>query len=145
MASGRNTPEYLTIVAKTDYLRLALQNDLISIGGSLVACGFISPDQYSRLRNGMFTESERAADLVQWIQNKVQQNAQNYRTFIGVLQKDTMQYSHALTTLQEELTQRREGMVQHLIAALTVIIIWPISSSLTIFYPTTFTHSIQVE
>ena len=108
MASGRNTPEYLTIVAKTDYLRLALQNDLISIGGSLVACGFISPDQYSRLTNGMFTESERAADLVQWIQNKVQQNAQNYRTFIGVLQQDTMQYSDALTTLQEEFAQKRK-------------------------------------
>ena len=111
MDGGRNTPEYLTIVAKTEYLRLALQNDLISIGGSLMACGFISPDQYSKLRNRMFTESERAADLVQWIQDKVQGNARNYHTFIGVLQQDTMQYSHALTTLQEVYTQKRQGMI----------------------------------
>jgi hypothetical protein len=112
MASGRSTPEYLTIVAKTEYLRLVLQNDLISIGGSLMACALISPDQYSKLRNRMFTESERAADLVGWIQDKVQGNSRNYHTFIGVLQQDTMQYSHALTTLQEVYdAQKQQGMI----------------------------------
>ena len=109
MASGRNTPEYLTIVAKTEDLRLALQHDLISIGGSLMSCGFISPDQYSKLRNRMFTESERAADLVQWIQDKVAGSARSYDTFTGVLQQDTMQYSHILSTLQQTYIQKQQG------------------------------------
>ena len=110
MASGRNTPEYLTIVARTEDLRLVLQYDLISIGGSLMSCGLISPDQYSKSRNRMFTEPERAADLVQWIQDKVQGNAQNYHTFIRVLQQDYMQYSYILSKLQETYTQNQQSM-----------------------------------
>ena len=109
MASGRNTPEYLTIVSKTEDLRLALQYDLISIGGALMSCGFISPDQYSKLRNRMFTESERAADLVHWIQDKVAGNARSYHTFIEVLRQDTMQYSHILSSLQEMYSQKQQG------------------------------------
>lgn len=113
MASGLNTPEYLTIVSKTEDLRLALQHDLVSIGGALIACGFISSDQYSRLRNRMFTESERAADLVQWIQDKVQENAQNYHTFIRVLQQNIMHYSHILSGLQVLYIQNQQGMSLH--------------------------------
>ena len=110
MDSGRSTPEYLTIVARTEDLRLVLQYDLISIGGFLMSCGLISPDQYSRSRNRMFTESERAADLVQWIQDKVRGNAQNYHTFTGVLQQDSMQYSHILSKLQETYIQNQQGV-----------------------------------
>lgn len=111
MASGRSTPEYLTIVARTEDLRLVLQYDLVSVGASLTSCGLISPDQYTRSRNRMFTESERAADLVQWIQDKVQGNAQNYHTFIAVLQRDSMLYSHIVSKLQETYTQKQEGML----------------------------------
>ena len=115
MTSRRNTPEYLTIVSKTEDLRLALQYDLISIGGALMSCGLISLDQYSRLRNRMFTEQERAADLIQWIQDKVTENARNYHTFIRVLQQNTMQYSHILSILQETYTQNQQGSYHSLL------------------------------
>ena len=110
MTSGRNTPEYLTIVFKTEDLRLALQYDLTSIGGALMSRGIISPDQYSRLRNRMFAEHERAADLIQWIQDKVAGNAGNYHRFIEVLQQNTMQYSDILSILKETYTQNQQGI-----------------------------------
>lgn len=107
MASGSNTPEYRTLVAKTEDLSLALRSNLISIGGALFSRELISHDDYSSVRNPMHSESQRAANLVSLIQEKVLQSAQNYHVFIEVLEEDLTQYSTILSRLKETYTQKK--------------------------------------
>ena len=111
MDRGQDTPECLTIVATTENLCLALQHDLVSIGSALVGHGLISPNQYARLRNKMHSEADRAADLIQWIQEKIQGgDTQIYHTFVEVLQRYPLQYSHILAILQQTYAQFQRGM-----------------------------------
>ena len=109
------TPEFRTIVATTDSLRLALQHDLVPTGGALVGREVISPNQYARLRNKMHSEADRAADLIQWIQEKIQGgDIQIYHTFVEVLRQNPL-YAHILAILQETYAQFQRGMNLHLI------------------------------
>ena len=111
MDRGQDTPECQTIVATTENLRLALQHDLVSIGSALVGRGVISTEQYARLRNRMHSEADRAADLIQWIQEKIQgSEIQIYHTFLEVLQWYPLQYSHIVSILQQTYAQFQRGM-----------------------------------
>jgi hypothetical protein len=111
MAGGQDTPEFLTIVATTENLRLALQHDLVSIGGALVGRGLITPNQFGRLRNKMHSEAERASDLIQWIQERIQGgDIQTYHTFVEVLGQNPLQYTNILVILQETYTRIQRGM-----------------------------------
>ena len=104
------TPEFRTLVAKTDSLRLALQHDLVPTGGALVGREVISPNQYASLRNRLYSEADRAADLIQWIQEKIQRcEIQIYHTFVEVLQQNPM-YAHTLAILQRTYAQFQRGM-----------------------------------
>ena len=110
LEQNMRTPEFRTIVTKTESLRLALQHHLVSVGGALVGRGIISPEQYARLRNKMHSEADRAADLIQWIQEEIQRgNIQIYHTFVEVLRQNPM-YAHILGTLQETYAQFQRGM-----------------------------------
>ena len=105
-----DTPEFQTIVATTEKLRLALQHHLVSIGGALVGRGVISSGQDAILRNEMHQEDARAAKLIQWIQEKIQGgDTQIYNIFIEVLQQNP-QYAHILAILQETYAQFQRGM-----------------------------------
>ena len=107
-----DTLEYKTISATTEKLALALQHHLVSIGGTLVSRGVITPDQYAKLRNKMYTEAERAADLVEWIQAEIKGDNQIYHTLVEVLQQNP-QYAHILATLQDTYTKLQRGIYVH--------------------------------
>ena len=87
-----STPEYKTLISLTAELRRAVQFDLVSLSDDLVAKHLISPNTASQLRNQTHSEAERAAELVGYIQNKVQQNPQHYHTFVQILENQDQEY-----------------------------------------------------
>ena len=93
--------EYKTLVHLTRDLQYAVKGDLLDLGAELVAKGLITIDDYEEIRNPRNPRKERAADLVQLVQNKVQQNAQYYHVFKTVLEKDCLQYSDILEKLHQ--------------------------------------------
>ena len=121
MAGGNvNSPEYKTISALTNDLNLAVRSNLISVGGSLVSCVLIRPDDYDNLRNRMHPESDRAANLVTLVLRKIQEDPRNYHKFIGVLEQDRMHYEHILLKLKHQYefqrsNQQLEGVFHNII------------------------------
>ena len=109
---GRSSPEYRTVVALTNDLRLSVRSDLLSLGGQLLSYGLISPDSEERLRNAMHTEAQRAATCVDLITSKVEEDPRNYHTFIRVLQVDPYQYQFIVSKLQQTYTRYVQA-VQH--------------------------------
>ena len=99
--------EYRTLVQLTAEIELAVKDQLVDIGSKLVASELITPAQARSLRNTSNSVESRAADLVEYIQTKVQQNSQHYSTFIGVLEKDLAQYDDILKKLREKYDSLR--------------------------------------
>ena len=105
-----STPEYKTLISLTTQLTHAVQDDLISISGDLLAESLISRDAASRLNNRMHSKAERAAEMIELIQNKVQQNFQHYHKFVQVLKKQGQEYyGDILGRLQEVYQQHTDG------------------------------------
>ena len=109
MASGRNTPEYQTVLALVESVRLAVRPNLVTLGGALLARGLISSDNESSLRNQMLTEPHRAARCVELVQDMIEQDASNYQRFIEVLESDKFQYKTILSKLREKYAAKRQG------------------------------------
>ena len=110
MAAGNvNSPEYKTFSALTNDLNLSVRSNLVSVGGSLVACGLITPDSYDNLRNRMLPESERAANLVALVLRTIQGDPGNYHKFVGVLEQDKMHYKHILSKLKDQYEFQRSN------------------------------------
>ena len=81
-------------------LRNAVTDDLIDLSGSLPVEGLIPKYAATALRNRSIEESDRAAQLVDLIQRKVQLEPQNYQKFIDALGKgDKKYYSDILRIL----------------------------------------------
>ena len=91
--------EYTTLVRCTPDLLLAVKADILLLGAQLVAEELITPDKYREIINPYNPLEKRAAELVQLVQDKVRQNAQYYRIFRTVLEKDCLQYSDILEKL----------------------------------------------
>ena len=105
------TPEFQTIRATTDSIRLALQHDLVSIGGTLMSRGVISSEQDGILRNEMHSPAARVAKLTQWIQEKIEGgNIQIYHIFVDVLRQNPLQYSLIVSILQQKYDQFQRGI-----------------------------------
>lgn len=110
MAGGNvNSPEYKTFAALNNDVNLAVRSNLVSVGGYLVSCGLISPDDYDSLRNRMHPESDRAADLVTLVLRKIQEDPGNYRKFVSVLERDRVQNNHILSKLNQEYEYQRNS------------------------------------
>ena len=104
------TPEYKTINATREELRLALQNHLVSIGGALVSHEVITPDQYTKLINKMHAEYERAVELIGWMEAEIRGGKiEIFHKFFKVLQQDPM-YAHILGILQRKYAEFQQGM-----------------------------------
>ena len=101
MASGKNTPEYQTVVELVETLRLAVKANLTTLGGALMSSGLISSDNESSLRNSNQSESQRAARCVELVQEMIEQDTSNYHQFIRVLESNKLQYKNILSRLQQ--------------------------------------------
>ena len=82
------TPEYRTLVRHTYDLQLAVKMELVSVGAKLVSALLITPDQYQEVRNPYLSLKERAAYLIDLVQNKVQQHPRWYAVFIAAVKEN---------------------------------------------------------
>ena len=96
---SRNTPEYCSILKATGKLTRALKNNITPICADLVKNNLITTEQQKKLRNAMHDAIERAADLVQLLTDKVEENTANYHTFVRILGEDRATYKDVLECL----------------------------------------------
>ena len=103
-----DTPEYKAFVACTNDICLAVRNSLITVGGSLLACGLIAANENSMLVMSAIPVGERAAKLVsEFVLTKIQADSGNYHKFVAVLEQDRMQYNNILSILKKEYKKQR--------------------------------------
>ena len=97
---AKNSREYTTIVEATDQLENIVKNNITPLCGKLLARGLITANQKKALRNANQDVVERAADLVQLVTDKVEQNPQHYYDFIKILAEDKSTYGDVLDVLE---------------------------------------------
>ena len=80
----------------------AVVNHLTNLSVYLLAKNLISSDQDVELRNRTVHKCDRAASLVQFVRDKVQQNSDNYHSFINILKEmDKMTFQDILKHLND--------------------------------------------
>ena len=97
-----NTPKLRTLIKCTPQLKDAVQDDLDSLSGELLAANLISSDNDSHLRNPHVSAAYRAADLVAYVRTRVALAASDYHVFIEVLKKREADHKNILKILAEE-------------------------------------------
>ena len=98
---SRNTPEYTTIKKATGKLLRAVQNNIVTLGADLLAVDLINDDNFTLLRNEIHGSTvTRAADLVGFVTNQVEQNPKSFHVFVKVLMEDRATYKEALKLLE---------------------------------------------
>jgi hypothetical protein len=96
---SRNSPEYYSTVKATSKLARALKNNITPICMDLVSNQLITPEQQRKLRNPNHDAVERAADLVEHLTDKVEENPANYHTFVKILEEHRATYKDVLECL----------------------------------------------
>ena len=110
-----NTPEYRTIIKCTPKLISAVKNDLGALSGELLAAGLISEDNSSALKNNHIDEPHRAADLVEFVRNKVLLDPRNYNKFIEVLKEREAEHETILKILDEKYKELSSGELGYIV------------------------------
>jgi hypothetical protein len=97
---SRSSPEYCSIVKATSKLTRALKNNITLLCADLVSNHLITPDQQRKLRNSSHhNDIERAADLVEHLTDKVEENPAYYHTLVKILEEDRTAYGDVLEYL----------------------------------------------
>ena len=104
-----DTAEYRTIINCTPVLVTAVQSNLAELSSYLLRQHLITSDNDRELRNGMYLKRERAARLVELMQDKVKLNPDNYYTFIKILEKDRRYYRDILEVMKKTHDALTEG------------------------------------
>lgn len=99
------TVEYQTLILCTPKLRTAASSDLTRLSGCLLAKGLISRDNDSELRNRHTEVADRAARLVELVQQKVNLDTQNYTKFIEILKENQFDDILKILSDSEAFTQ----------------------------------------
>jgi hypothetical protein len=97
------------MVSCTTKLRTAVCNDLVRLSGCLLEKGLISQENDSGLRNRSVEEADRAARLVDLVQQKVKLDSRNYVLFTSILEEDEHHYSDILRILREAYSSLAQG------------------------------------
>ena len=96
-----NSAEYRTLQYHTNDLGRAVKEDLDDLSGALFAAGLITKVNRDEVTYMMHLKEDRAAKLVGFVQDKVEENPQNYHTFISLLkQRDPFQYGDVLCKVE---------------------------------------------
>ena len=96
-----NSPEHRTIVQCTPKLIIALQDDLNVLSGELLAAGLINGNNAAALAIPSIGVAERAAQLIGFVRNKVELEAENYHSFIQVLKQRQDDHKNILKILDD--------------------------------------------
>jgi hypothetical protein len=102
-----NSPEYNSMVDCTPELRLCVQSSIISLCGELLRARLINEDKEKSLRNRSIEETDRAAELVSLVTNKVLEDHENYHKFVAILKKDERRYKTELALLEKTYEARK--------------------------------------
>ena len=87
----------------------AVCSDLVRLSGCLLEKGLISQENASGLRNKHVEEADRAARLVDLVQQKVKLDSRNYAQFTSILEEDEHHYSDILKILREAYSSLTQG------------------------------------
>ena len=99
---NNNSAEYRTIVQCTPDLTTALKNDLVTLSGELFAAGLIAEDNAAALTNQSVGTAIRAAQLMEFVRNRISLDTKNYLIFIQVLLKRWDDHENILNILDRK-------------------------------------------
>ena len=116
------TSEYQTIMRCTPQLVAAIQDDLTMLSVHLQSKGLITVDQGDQLRKGLHPKSNRAADLVKLVLNRVELNSGSYRTFIECLEENNQSNRHILEILSGSYASVKNFTVHCIMKGLVYLI-----------------------
>lgn len=102
--------EYNALCDCIPALRISAQANLISLSGELLAARIISAEKERGLRNRNVNEDERAADLVDLVLLKVEEDSENFNKFMKILYKHREQYKTVIAKLEEGYQSHREEL-----------------------------------
>ena len=88
MPRGKNTQEYRIVQKNYPDISDAIAGVIDWVCQRLLAEGLITGGQKAEACNGMISASKRASDVTGLLLKKVEQDAQNFQTLVGVLQQD---------------------------------------------------------
>ena len=97
--------ELRTIIECTPVLVNALKDDLLPLSGELLAVGLINSDNEAALRNQHHNPGDRAANLAQFIRNRVEMDSGSYAVFIDTLKKRETDHKSLLKILDEKFNE----------------------------------------
>ena len=104
------TPEYNTLCDCVPVLRISAKANLLSLSGELLAARIINVDKERGLRNRSVDVGERAAELVDLVLLKVQEDHKNFNKFMNILCKDRDQYKTVIAKLEDGYKAYREKL-----------------------------------
>ena len=111
---NENSPEYRTIVQCTPALELALENELDTLSGELLAANLITSDQATDITDPRLSSMEhRAGEMVALIMDKVALDTKNYWSFIDVLKKSKVHHKNILDILDKKYKELGESVVYY--------------------------------
>ena len=108
--SNHNSPEYRTIVQCTPDLVTALRNDLVPLSGEFLEAGLITDDNAAALRNQFIINADRAAQLVEFVRDRVLLDPKNYVSFIQVLKQRQDDHKDILEILDKKYKECGESV-----------------------------------
>ena len=92
------TAEYHAFLRHIQDIELLIKSHIVVIGGELLSSKLITHSQYEETRERL---ELRAADLVGYLQTRVQQDHNHYHTFLDVLKRDPERYGGVLKKLKD--------------------------------------------
>lgn len=102
---NNNSAEYRTIVQCTPDLTTALKYDLVTLSGELFAAGLIAEDNAAALTNEIVGTATRAAQLMEFVRNRISLDTKNYLSFIQVLLKRRDDHENILNILDRKYNE----------------------------------------
>ena len=95
-----DSPELSALFDCIPSLRISAQANIISLIGELSAARIINMEKERALRSRKLGVDERAAELVDLVLLKVQEDRENFNKFMKILHKDKVQYWTVITKLE---------------------------------------------
>ena len=98
-----NSPEYNRLKELTNGLRVAVQDNIISLSSDLLSENMITAGMHTKLINTSVDAGTRAAELVMAVQNKVWCSPKDYVTFLNILKRNKAFYEDIIRELERPL------------------------------------------
>ena len=88
--------EYEKLINSSHHLRIAFQDQLISLSEDLQAAEMISNDNKTEVLNSSTPLPNRASKLLDLVTNRVKVMKEDYRTFVALLRRNQRTYKSIL-------------------------------------------------